>query len=152
MKRMDHCLFNAIWKSAGVMVIWFCESEKWLTFLILIRSSGFSASFCFAIIKKKERKMIKYCLIEVCLNLHFLYIYNFFFFKEQGRREKKKLGREGKRNKRPAGTNLRLVTVWGGYCDLDVGFFHLHLRNKVVKTFQVSRFLWMAIFPKQPHL
>lgn len=84
--------------------------------------------------------MIKYWLIEVCLNFHYIYII-FFSFKEQGRREKKKLGREGKRNKWPAGTNLRLVTVWGGYCDLDVGFFHLHLRNKVVKTFQVSRFL-----------
>ena len=144
-------------KVSRVMVIWYCESEKWLTFLILIRSSGFSASFCFAIIKKKKEENDKilthWSLFEPSLYIYiYIYIYIYFFFKEQGRREKKKLGREGKRNKWPAGTNLCLVTIWGGYCDLDVGFFHLHLRNKVVKTFQVSRFLWMALFPKQPHL
>lgn len=37
------------------------------------------------------------------------------------------------------GTNLGLVTIRGGYCDLNVRFPHLHLRNKLVKTFLVSR-------------
>lgn len=32
-------------------------------------------------------------------------------------------------------TNLGLVTIRGGYCDLNVRFPHLHLRNKLVKTF-----------------
>lgn len=36
-------------------------------------------------------------------------------------------------------TNLGLVTIRGGYCDLNVRFPHLHLRNKLVKTFFVSR-------------
>lgn len=134
MKRMDHCLFNALWKSAWVMVMWFCETEKWLTFLILIRSSGFSASFCFAIIKKRKKndKILAH----------------WSFLRNRGVGEKKKLGRERKRNKWPFGTNLCLVTIWDGYCDLDVGFFHLHLRNKVVKTFLVRKVSRNSIISK----
>lgn len=36
-------------------------------------------------------------------------------------------------------TNLGLGTIRGGYCDLNVRFPHLHLGNKSVKTFLVSR-------------
>ena len=95
MKRMDHCLFNAIWKSAGVMVIWYCESEKWLTFLILIRSSGFSASFCFAIIKKKRKKNDKilthWSLFEPSFYIY-IYIYFFFFLRSREDRRRKNWG------------------------------------------------------------
>lgn len=38
-------------------------------------------------------------------------------------------------------TNLGLRTIRGGDCDLNVCFPHLHLRNKLVKTFLVSRFV-----------
>lgn len=116
------------------MLMQFCESEKWLTFLILIRSSVFPASFCFAIIKKRKKndKILVHCLLEPS--------FKFFFFKEREVEENKKLRKEGKRNKWPTGTNLCLVTIWGGYCDLDVGFFHLHLRNKVVKYFRLVGF------------
>lgn len=38
-------------------------------------------------------------------------------------------------------TNLGLGTIRGGDCDLNVCFPHLHLRNKLVKTFLVSRFV-----------
>lgn len=93
------------------------ERVKWLTFLILISSSSFSAGCCcWAVIKKKE------LLVHLTmLNL-----------------EKKK---SVSNLNWIISTNLGLGTIRGGDCDLNVCFPHLHLRNKLVKTFLVSRFV-----------
>lgn len=96
----------------------FGESVKWLTFLILISSSSFSAGCCCWAVIKKKKVVGSFNYVEPhCITLK-------------------------KKCEQPnwiISTNLGLVTIRGGYCDLNVRFPHLHLRNKLVKTFLVSR-------------
>lgn len=100
----------------------FGESGKWLTFLILISSSSFSAGCCcVAVIKNKKTKKQKLLVHLITLNLQKCEQPNWII-----------------------GTNLGLVTIRGGYCDLNVRFPHLHLRNKLVKTFLVSRLFFFS--------
>lgn len=113
------------------------ESVKRLTFLILISSSSFSAGcFCLGRDKKGEKNKNKTTKNGWFISLH-------------------QTSPDSLTKQCPnwdIGTNLGSVTSRGGYCDLNVRFPHLHLRNKWVKTFLVSSLFLERQFSFQTQL